>query len=55
MGRACGYNRIRKECIQNINRHTSEKIPLGKPTHRCKDNIRIDLVETFIKTRNDSV
>ena len=40
------------EQVQFINVNTTGKRPLGKPRHKCEDNIRMDLKEIYINMSN---
>ena len=41
-----------KECFQNFNRYTYRKEAFGKVRRRWEDNIRMDLEEIGVSTRN---
>ena len=42
----------RMECFQTLKDKTTYKMPLGRPWHRWKDNIRIYLKVIVVSTRN---
>ena len=52
MGRSCNRNGRRQECFQIFNRSPIGKRPLGRPRRRWEENIRMDLKEIGINTRN---
>jgi hypothetical protein len=49
--RAWSQNR-RREYFQNVNKQPYRKETLGKPRRRKEDNIRMDLIEIGVNTRN---
>ena len=52
MGRSCSQNGRRLECFQNLTSIPAGKRPLGRPKRRWEDNIRMNLKEIGINTRN---
>ena len=51
MGRACSQNGGREECFRNSTGTPGGNSPLGWPTHRWEDKIRMYLKEIGINTR----
>ena len=51
MGRSCSQRRSRSD-FKILTGKPTGKIPLGRPRRRWKDNVRMDLEEIGINTRN---
>lgn len=45
MGVECGTYGGMRMCVQGFVWHPERKRPLGKSTHRCENNIKMDLPE----------
>ena len=52
MGRACSQNGEGRSAFKILTGKPSGKRPLGRPRRRWEDNIRMDLEEMGINTRN---
>ena len=52
MGRSCRQNGRNRSAFKMLTGTPTGKIPLGRPRHRWEDNIRMDLKEIGINTRN---
>jgi len=52
MGRACSQNQKGRSNFRILTDKPTEKIPLERPRHRWKNNIRMDLKEIGVNTRN---
>jgi hypothetical protein len=45
MGGACSMWGVGDRCVQVLVRKLVGKKPLGRPRHRCEDNIKMDIGE----------
>jgi hypothetical protein len=45
VGRACGTHGIGEKSVQGFSGKVRRKEPLGRPSHRWEDGIRMDLME----------
>ena len=52
MDRSCGQNGKRRSVFKILINKPIGKRPLRRPKRRCEDNIRIDLKEIGVNTRN---
>ena len=52
MGKSCTQKGRRYECFQNVTGKPTGKMPLGRPSLRLEDNIKMGLKELGINTRN---
>ena len=52
MGRACSQNEEGRSAFKILTDKPTGKRPLGRPRRRWEDNIRMDLKEMGINTRN---